>query len=63
MSWEEVLDQYGVLIEWKIEEFFSEALNRANVYHPFTAEVYDGLMEFVLRKGKRLASSSTLLAS
>lgn len=61
MSWDEVLDQYGLLIEKKIEECFSEALNMAYAYHPFVAEVYDVLKGFVFRKGKRLASCSTLL--
>ena len=61
MSWEATLDHYGSLIEREIEEYFSEALSNAYDYHPFTAEVYRSLEEFVLRRGKRLASCSTLL--
>ena len=60
MAWEEILDRYGLLIEEKIEEYFSEILDKARAYHPFIAEAYAALKEFVLRKGKRLASYSTL---
>jgi len=61
MSWEEKLDQYGVLVERKLKEFFEEAINAAKDYHPFIEKVYSDIEEFVFRKGKRLASCSTLL--
>ncbi len=61
MSWEKALDHYGVLIEEKLRQFFTEAKNAAKAYHPFMEKVYSNIEEFVLRKGKRLASCSTLL--
>jgi len=61
MSWEETLYQYGALIEEKLKGFFEETINAAGVYHPFIGKVYSNIGEFVLRKGKRLASCSTLL--
>ncbi len=61
MSWEESLDHYGLLIERKLKEFLSEAKNSAKIYHPFIENVYFSIEDFVLRKGKRLASCSTLL--
>jgi len=61
MSWEKTLDQYGLLVEEKTREYFTELTGGAYNYHPFIAEVYGTLGEFVLRKGRRLASCSTLL--
>lgn len=61
MGWEETLDRYGVLIDEKLRSFFTEAKNAAKTYHPFIEKVYSSMEEFVLRKGKRLASCSTLL--
>lgn len=61
MSWEETLDRYGVLIDEKLRNFFTEAKNGAKIYHPFMENVYSNMEEFVLRQGKRLASCSTLL--
>jgi geranylgeranyl pyrophosphate synthase len=62
MGWEETLDRYGVLIDAKLRNFFAEAKNAARTYHPFIEKVYSNMEEFVLRRGKRLASCSTLLA-
>jgi geranylgeranyl diphosphate synthase type I len=61
MGWEETLDRYGVLIDEKLRNFFTETKNAAKTYHPFVEKVYSNMEEFVLRKGKRLASCSTLL--
>jgi len=61
MGWEETLDQYGVLVEEELKCFFEETITAARVYHPFIGKVYSNIREFVLRKGKRLASCSTLL--
>lgn len=61
MSWEETLDHYGMLIEERLKQYLAEKSNSAKVYHPFIAEVYSNLEEYILRKGKRLASCSTLL--
>jgi geranylgeranyl pyrophosphate synthase len=61
MNWERTLDSYGAIIEKRIKEFLDNVTKKAGDYHPFIANVYSDLEEFVLRKGKRLASCSTLL--
>ena len=61
MSWEKTLDKYGVMIEERLRAFLDENVNAAGDYHPFIEKVYSDITEFVLRKGKRLASCSTLL--
>jgi geranylgeranyl diphosphate synthase type I len=61
MSWEKTLDHYGAVIEERLKTFLDEAVKEAADYHPFIEKVYVDLEEFVLRKGKRLASCSTLL--
>lgn len=45
-----------------MRNFLAEAKNAARTYHPFIEKVYSKMEEFVLRRGKRLASCSTLLA-
>jgi len=61
MSWEETLDHYGVLIEDSLKDYFIKVLQEAGAHHPFIEKVYSRLEEFTFRKGKRLASCSTLL--
>jgi geranylgeranyl pyrophosphate synthase len=61
MSWEKTLDTYGTLIDENLKTFLDNATKEASSYHPFIDNVYGDLREFVLRKGKRLASCSTLL--
>jgi geranylgeranyl diphosphate synthase type I len=61
MDWEKALEEYGLLIEETLEKTFSEAIKEAERYHSFIKDVYTGLREFTLRKGKRLASCSTIL--
>ncbi len=61
MSWEKTLDKYGTVIEERLRTFLDEAVKEAGDYHPFIEKVYGDIEEFVLRKGKRLASCSTLL--
>jgi len=61
MSWEKTLDSYGALIEERLKNFLASSVKEAEDYHPFIGNVYSDLEEFVLRKGKRLASCSTLL--
>jgi geranylgeranyl diphosphate synthase type I len=61
MSWEQTLDRYGAVIEGRLRAFLGKAVEEAAGYHPFIGEVYGDIEEFVLRKGKRLASCSTLL--
>ena len=61
MSWEKTLDPYGAVIEERLKTFLDKAVEEAADYHPFIGKVYVDLEEYVLRKGKRLASCSTLL--
>ena len=61
MSWEKTLDKYGTMIEERLRTFLDENVKEAGDYHPFIENVYSDIEEFVLRKGKRLASCSTLL--
>jgi len=61
MSWEKTLDKYGAVIEERLRTFLDENVKEASDYHPFIEKVYSNIEEFVLRKGKRLASCSTLL--
>ena len=61
MIWEKTLDTYGKVIEEHLRAFLDEATKEAGDYHPFIGNVYGDIREFVLRKGKRLASCSTLL--
>ena len=61
MSWEETLDRYSKLVDEKLKDFFAEAKSVAQAYHPFIGKVYSNMEEFMLRKGKRIASCSTLL--
>jgi len=56
-----MLDYYGVLIDEEVKKFLTETKNAAKAYHPFVEKVYSNIKDFVLRKGKKLASCSTLL--
>ncbi|MDW8034338.1 MAG: polyprenyl synthetase family protein [Nitrososphaerota archaeon] len=61
MDWESIVDEYGLLIEKKLDEVLNNAIKDAENYHPFISRIYANLKEFSLRRGKRLASCSTLL--
>lgn len=61
LSWESTLDHYGGLIEQRLKPFLAQCIADAKRYHPFIGDVYSDLEEYVMRKGKRLASCSTLL--
>ena len=61
MGWEETLEDYGVMIEERLKDYFKNIKREARRYHPFIADVYSNLEEYVLRRGKRLASCTTLL--
>lgn len=56
-----MLDRYTSLIDRKLEGHFRSLKEAAGEYHRFTLETYENLEEYVLRRGKRLASCSTLL--
>ena len=61
MGWEETLEDYEVMIEEKLKGYFDEIRRDVRRYHPFIDDVYSNLEEYVLRRGKRLASCSTFL--
>lgn len=61
MDWEKILEEYGLLVEERLEKTLSEAIKEAERYHSFIGDVYTSLREFAFRRGKRLASCSTLL--
>jgi len=61
MTWETVLDQYTALIDRKLRDHFRSLKEAAGRYHPFMLRTYENLEEYLLRKGKRLASCSTLM--
>jgi geranylgeranyl pyrophosphate synthase len=56
-----MLDYYGILIEDRLKEFLKEILQEARAYHPFIERAYSRFEDYIFRKGKRLASCSTLL--
>ncbi|MDI6820027.1 MAG: polyprenyl synthetase family protein [Candidatus Hodarchaeaceae archaeon] len=56
------MDRYTALIDRKLEGHFRSLKEVASKYHHFMLETYENLEEYVLRRGKRLASCSTLLA-
>jgi len=57
----DVLDEYDALIEREVKRYFSQATEEARRYHPFIGRLYEVLAEYVLRKGRRLATTSALL--
>ncbi len=61
MSWQKTVDRYGETIEENLRIFFAKTIEEAEHYHPLITKVYRDLEELVLRKGRRLASCSTLL--
>jgi geranylgeranyl pyrophosphate synthase len=61
MEWKRALDRYGALIEERLRRYLSGVLKDARIYNPFIEKVYSNIEEFMLRKGKRLASCSTLI--
>lgn len=61
MTWDATLDHYTAVISGKLEEHFKSLKDAAKRYHLFMLKMYENLEEYVLRKGKRLASCSTLM--
>ncbi|MFX0162329.1 MAG: polyprenyl synthetase family protein [Candidatus Hodarchaeota archaeon] len=61
MSVEEILLEYGELIEKETLKFLKDNIVEAEKYHPFIKETFELLKDYIFRPGKRLASISTLL--
>jgi len=55
------LDQYTALIDRKLRDHLKSLRESAGKYHPFMLRTYENLEEYLLRKGKRLASCSTFM--
>jgi len=60
-EWEKILEEYSAIIEARVSRFLDGNLRGAYGYHPYIGDLYRILSEYILRRGKRLASSSTLL--
>ncbi|MBU2559653.1 polyprenyl synthetase family protein, partial [archaeon] len=61
MDHDALLDEYTARIEEELAPFMKGVSSEGKKYHPFIGDVYETISEFVMRKGKRLASSSTLM--
>ena len=61
MDYADVLDSYGAIIEEDLKSRLDEMVKEGQKYHPFLGDVYDATREFVLRGGRRLSASSTLI--
>jgi geranylgeranyl diphosphate synthase type I len=61
MGYTNMLDSFGGVIEDDLKKQLKHAVKDGRDYHPFIADVYEALEEFVLRGGKRLGSCSTLI--
>lgn len=61
MNYEKVLDDFGYIIENDLGKQLELVVNEGRKYHPFMAEVYEAIHEFVLREGRRLTSCSALM--
>ncbi|MBS7646084.1 polyprenyl synthetase family protein [Candidatus Bathyarchaeota archaeon] len=62
LDWRDELRAYERLIEDKVLSIMEGERGKASRYHPFMERLYRDLEEFILRKGRRLASCSTLIA-
>ena len=55
------IEYYTTLIDQRLEAYLGELVVKVGGYHPFIDSVHDALKEYLLRRGKRIASCSTLL--
>jgi geranylgeranyl pyrophosphate synthase len=58
---EQIIDEYSLQMERKLREFFKREEIPAREYHEFIAALAKNGEEYILRKGKRIASFSSLL--
>jgi geranylgeranyl pyrophosphate synthase len=61
MDYTKLLDSYGSVIESDLKEQFAGLMKEGKSYHPFIADTYEAVEEFVLRGGRRLSACSTLM--
>ncbi len=57
---EKLLRRYTALVEKEARRYFRAARPKYS-YHPFVSKAFDEIEEYILRRGMRLASCSTLL--
>ncbi|MGQ9586884.1 MAG: polyprenyl synthetase family protein [Thermoplasmata archaeon] len=62
MSIAEVLDRHSDAVDAQLRECLAPLIKEGRSYHRDIGRLYDIVAEFALRKGKRLASCSTLVA-
>ncbi len=61
MDYTKLLDSYGSMVEGDLKEQFAGLIKAGESYHPFIADTYEAVEEFVLRGGRRLSACSTLM--
>lgn len=61
MNYEKILDHYTDEVNRKLKNYLKATVKDAEKYHPLIGEVYSNVAEFILRKGRRIASCSTLI--
>ncbi len=62
MGFDEVIDRYGKMIDADLAKVLSSATREALKYHGLVGRMYESLTELTMRKGKRLASCSAIVA-
>ncbi len=62
MSIAEVLDRHSDAVDAQLRRYLAPLIEEGRSYHRDIGRLYDVVAEFALRKGKRLASCSTLVA-
>jgi geranylgeranyl diphosphate synthase type II len=61
MDYTNMLDRFGMMIEDELKDILAQEIKDALDYHPFMEGSFQVLQDFLLRSGRRLASSSTLI--
>lgn len=56
-----VLDRFSSIIEDDLKKQLKKMVKEGEGYHPFAGDVLRSLEEYLLRQGRRIASSSTLM--
>jgi geranylgeranyl diphosphate synthase type I len=62
-DFERLLDEHSHRLEVRLSSLLEERVARSREYHNFIAGMYDSLLEFVARGGKRMASYTTVLVA
>lgn len=62
-DFERRLDEYSCGLEARLSSLLEERMARSLEYHDFIAGLYESMLEFVARGGKRMASYATVLVA